>query len=135
MPGSLRDSSLLTIRDRAVQVEAKKAVPKLEQGGVKPLNGTSLTRTKKIFVGGLAPSVDENIFRAYFQRFGEVEDAVVMYDHDNKRPRGFGFITFVAEDSVDQVSFDSTCLFLSLSWHQEPEDAGPLPQQQMSTPG
>lgn len=24
----------------------------------------------------------------------QVDDAVVMYDHENKRPRGFGFITF-----------------------------------------
>ena len=48
--------------------------------------------------------MDETVFRLYFERYGEVEDAVVMYDHDNKRPRGFGFITFVAEDSVDQVS-------------------------------
>lgn len=27
----------------------------------------------------------------------QVEDAVVMYDHENKRPRGFGFITFAGE--------------------------------------
>ena len=25
------------------------------------------------------------------------------YDHDNKRPRGFGFVTFVSEDGVDAV--------------------------------
>ena len=95
------------------QVEAKKAVPKVEQAGVKPLNGTCFSRTKKIFVGGLAPTVDEAAFRMYFERYGDVEDAVVMYDHDNKRPRGFGFITFVAEDSVDQVSHCTGCSSLS----------------------
>lgn len=26
-----------------------------------------------------------------------------MYDHDNKRPRGFGFITFTVDESVDKV--------------------------------
>lgn len=60
-------------------------------------------RTKKIFVGGLAATVDEGIFRGYFEEFGTVEDAVVMYDHDNRRPRGFGFITFTEEDAVDKV--------------------------------
>ena len=25
------------------------------------------------------------------------------YDHDNKRPRGFGFVTFVNEEGVDAV--------------------------------
>ena len=85
------------------QVEAKKAVPKLEQP-VKPAGPCASTRTKKIFVGGLAPSVDEKAFRCYFELYGEVEDAVVMYDHDNKRPRGFGFITFIHEEAVEQVS-------------------------------
>ena len=54
-------------------------------------------------MGGLAPSVNEDALRQYFEQFGQVEDAVVMYDHDNKRPRGFGFITFAEEDSVDKV--------------------------------
>ncbi|GIM05982.1 hypothetical protein Vretimale_10387 [Volvox reticuliferus] len=26
-----------------------------------------------------------------------------MYDHENKRPRGFGFVTFAEEDAVDRV--------------------------------
>lgn len=54
-------------------------------------------------MGGLAATVDEAAFREYFEEFGGVEDAVVMYDHENKRPRGFGFITFAEEESVDKV--------------------------------
>ena len=42
-------------------------------------------------------------FRRYFEQYGSVEDAVVMYDHDNKRPRGFGFISFYSEEAVDLV--------------------------------
>ena len=77
-------------------------MPKLDQPA-RPASLATSTRTKKIFVGGLAPSVDEKAFRSYFELFGEVEDAVVLYDHDNKRPRGFGFITFTSEAAVEQV--------------------------------
>jgi hypothetical protein len=87
------------------QVEAKKAVPKEETPPPPPGGGDggAPQKTRKIFVGGLAPSVDDAVLRTYFEAFGPVEDAVVMYDHDNKRPRGFGFITFAEEGSVDKV--------------------------------
>jgi hypothetical protein len=61
------------------------------------------TRTRKIFVGGLPPGVDEKLLRSHFEQYGTVEDSVVMYDHDNKRPRGFGFITFSEEAAVAAV--------------------------------
>ncbi|KAF6265637.1 hypothetical protein COO60DRAFT_1292051 [Scenedesmus sp. NREL 46B-D3] len=84
------------------EVEAKKAVPK-EDNPTPSQPADASQKTRKIFVGGLAPSVDEQVLRQYFEQFGQVEDAVVMYDHDNKRPRGFGFITFAEEESVDNV--------------------------------
>ncbi|WIA34320.1 hypothetical protein OEZ86_012659 [Tetradesmus obliquus] len=84
------------------EVEAKKAVPK-EDNPTPSQPADAAQKTRKIFVGGLAPSVDEQVLRQYFEQFGQVDDAVVMYDHDNKRPRGFGFITFAEEDSVDNV--------------------------------
>ena len=33
-------------------------------------------------------------FRAYFEQFGFISDAVVMFDRKTQRSRGFGFITF-----------------------------------------
>lgn len=54
-------------------------------------------------MGGLAPTVDEKAFREYFEQYGSVKDAVVMYDHENKRPRGFGFVTFQDDDAVAKV--------------------------------
>lgn len=84
-------------------MEAKKAVPKDEnEPSIAPVSG-SVVKTRKIFVGGLAPGVDELVLREYFEQFGEVEDAVVMFDHENKRPRGFGFVQFAVEESVDRV--------------------------------
>lgn len=55
--------------------------------------------TNKIFVGGLAPTVMMAEFRKYFEAFGGVVDAVVMFDRQTQRSRGFGFVTF-QEDSV-----------------------------------
>ena len=55
--------------------------------------------SNKIFVGGLAPTVMMAEFRKYFENFGGVVDAVVMFDRHTQRSRGFGFVTF-QEDSV-----------------------------------
>jgi RNA-binding protein Musashi len=86
------------------EVEAKRALPKEESPVSKDMQAAaSGQRTKKIFVGGLAGTVDEAAFREYFEKYGAVDDAVVMYDQHNHRPRGFGFITFVEEKSVDAV--------------------------------
>jgi len=60
-------------------------------------------RTKKIFVGGLPPTLAEEKFRQYFEAYGHVTDVVVMYDQNTGRPRGFGFITFDTEEAVDRV--------------------------------
>lgn len=60
-------------------------------------------RTRKIFVGGLSANLTEEEFRNYFENFGQITDVVVMHDSLTQRPRGFGFITFDSEDSVENV--------------------------------
>jgi cold-inducible RNA-binding protein len=52
---------------------------------------------KKLFVGSLSWGTDEWALRAAFERFGEVEDAVVITDAQTGRSRGFGFVTLVDE--------------------------------------
>nr|CAH0101348.1 unnamed protein product [Daphnia galeata] len=62
-----------------------------------------VTRTKKIFVGGLsAPSTVDDV-KGYFEQFGRVEDAMLMFDKQTNRHRGFAFVTFESEDVVDKV--------------------------------
>jgi len=70
-----------------------------------PKKGTPkmVTKTKKIFVGGLASSTNEDDLKAYFSKFGEVEDCMLMIDRTTNRHRGFGFVTFVEEKCVDNV--------------------------------
>jgi len=86
------------------RVDCKLAVPR--EASVVPPAAPEIQpvlRTKKMFVGGLSPEVTDQDFREYFQQFGELEDSVVMFDRDTQRPRGFGFITFLNEESVDRV--------------------------------
>jgi RNA recognition motif-containing protein len=41
--------------------------------------------------------VTEDEFRTYFAQFGELQDAIVMFDRETKCSRGFGFVTYVDE--------------------------------------
>ncbi|KZV28876.1 RNA-binding protein 1-like [Dorcoceras hygrometricum] len=97
-------------------VDVKKAITKSEQQSDhqhdKTLSRTNIRsntrssnhiRTKKIFVGGLSANLTEEDFRSYFEKFGRITDVVVMHDNLTHRPRGFGFITFDSEDSVDEA--------------------------------
>ncbi|KAI9010613.1 hypothetical protein DFJ74DRAFT_685055 [Hyaloraphidium curvatum] len=63
----------------------------------------SAERTEKIFVGGVHPEVTEDEFQEYFGQFGKVVEALLMYDRETGRARGFGFITFDNADVVDIV--------------------------------
>ena len=59
--------------------------------------------SKKLFVGGLSWGTDETGFRAAFERFGEIEEAVVVRDRDTGRSRGFGFVTFIEGEAADKA--------------------------------
>eukprot|EP00884_Botryococcus_braunii_P010902 jgi/Botrbrau1/19813/Bobra.0124s0056.1 len=72
------------------KVEVKEAIPKEDMGAVR----TAPTEQRKLFIGGLAPATQMHDLIAYFSQYGIVEDAVVMQDHNTKRPRGFGFVTY-----------------------------------------
>lgn len=90
-----------------LQVDAKHAMPRTESTGYKATNqfpeSIAQAGMRKIFVGGLPPGVADVVLRTHFEQYGEVEDAVVMMDHHSKRSRGFGFVTFKDEATVDQI--------------------------------
>ncbi|XP_065200824.1 RNA-binding protein Musashi homolog Rbp6 isoform X2 [Planococcus citri] len=62
-----------------------------------------VTRTKKIFVGGLSAATSLEDVKNYFEQFGSIEDAMLMFDKQTNRHRGFGFVTFHSEDVVEKV--------------------------------
>jgi len=58
---------------------------------------------KKLFVGGLSwGTTDEGLLQA-FSRFGEILEAKVITDRDTGRSRGFGFVTFAADEGAEQA--------------------------------
>ncbi|MCR4415919.1 MAG: RNA-binding protein [Thermoguttaceae bacterium] len=56
--------------------------------------------SKKLFVGGLNWKTTDEGLRQAFERFGEITEAKVITDRETGRSRGFGFVTFVQDDSA-----------------------------------
>jgi RNA recognition motif-containing protein len=67
-------------------------------GGGDPLAGTN-----KIFVGGLHYNTRKSGLMRYFEAFGEIRAAQVLFAKDTGKSRGFGFITFTEPAAVDRV--------------------------------
>ncbi|XP_058111119.1 uncharacterized protein LOC131254130 [Magnolia sinica] len=84
--------------------------PELKQGSLPQATARNVRKARgpedlvrKIFVGGLPPSVDSAYLRQFFEReFGPVEDSTVIASQSGEhlQSRGFGFITFKHEDSA-----------------------------------
>ncbi|CEG50517.1 heterogeneous nuclear ribonucleoprotein [Plasmopara halstedii] len=102
------------------RVEAKRAVPRAESmrdiGGGSIINrgtGTNticsisasslVGATKKIFVGGLHYETKDADFKKYFTQYGKVVSAEVMFNRETNKSRGFGFVIFESEASVEMV--------------------------------
>ncbi len=52
---------------------------------------------KKIYVGNLSYSVDDQTLSEIFSAFGTVESAKVVTDRDSGRSKGFGFVEMSTE--------------------------------------
>ncbi len=79
-----------------------------------------LDSSKKIFVGGLDPTVTNgkknlvNFYKKYsddlrnfFSNFGDVREAVVLFDNNRGASRCFGFVTFDSKETVDLLVKDN----------------------------
>ena len=79
-------------------VDSKRALPRPEVG--KPETSSTV---KKIFVGGLKDSHDEQALTDHFSQFGNVVGVKILTDKTTGRKRGFAFIEFDDYDSVDKA--------------------------------
>jgi RNA recognition motif-containing protein len=73
------------------EVDLKRAVPEEDM----------VFCPSKVFVGGLSQTIDKQALKQHFEAFGEVKDAVVMFDRQSGRSRGFGFVRFATSEGVE----------------------------------
>ncbi|KAI3930484.1 hypothetical protein MKW98_022133 [Papaver atlanticum] len=73
------------------QVEIKQTIPK---GAM----GSKDFKTKKIFVGGIPTSVNEDEFSGFFSKFGEVKEHQIMRDHASTFSRVLGSLHLIVRN-------------------------------------
>ena len=71
---------------------------------------------RKMFVGGLHPSLTTDSLKNYFSEFGKIEKVIIMKDKLTGRSRGFGFIIFSEKETIDKILFNANCHFIYGKW-------------------
>lgn len=51
------------------------------------------TTLTKVFVGGLAWETQNEVMREYFDKYGEILEAVIISDKITGRSKGYGFVS------------------------------------------
>ena len=76
-----------------------------------------MAQEKKLYVGNIAYSMDNDSLKEMFTPFGEVVSAQIIMDRDSGRSKGFGFVEFsntkeaqAAIDKMNGKEFDGRAL-------------------------
>jgi RNA recognition motif-containing protein len=88
--------------------------------------------SKKLFVGGLSWGTTDEGLHAAFSRFGEIVEAKVITDRETGRSRGFGFVTFTADEQaqaavqeMNNAKLDGRTIRVNEADNQQPMRGGP----------
>lgn len=83
-------------------------------GGSRGRERSSFGNGNKVYVGNLSWDVDNLALEAVFSEHGNVQEARVVYDRENGRSRGFGFVTYSSPEEVNKAveSLDGAVSFL-----------------------
>ena len=86
---------------------------------------------KKLYVGNLSYSVDDQSLNQNFSEFGTVASAKVMMDRDSGRSKGFAFVEMgsaaeaeAAISSLNGMSVGGRSIVVNMSRPKEPSTGG-----------
>ncbi|KAH7730743.1 Protein R06C1.4 [Aphelenchoides avenae] len=61
------------------------------------------SRGPSVYIGNLPYSASETDIGNYFSSAGQVTNVRVVYDRETNRPKGFGFVEFVDQQSAQNA--------------------------------
>ncbi len=86
---------------------------------------------KKLYVGNLPYTFDDQSLQSEFSQFGQVESARVITDRETGRSKGFGFVEMSSEDeannAIDKLNGQSVGgrnITVSVAKPQAPREGG-----------
>ena len=95
------------------EIELKRALPR-DQNPKEIMKRSQESR--KLFIGGLPKDLTLHDFKTHFERYGEIEDIVIIMDKLTQQPRGFGFVTYFSYTSLKMALSDFKNHFLRDKW-------------------
>ena len=86
---------------------------------------------KKLYIGNLPYSVDDESLHSKFAAFGEVQSAKVITDRETGRSKGFGFVEMANDNEADSAieklngaEFNGRAMNVSEARPQAPREGG-----------
>lgn len=87
---------------------------------------------KKLYVGNLPYSVDDEALHNHFAQFGAVDSAKVIMDRETGRSKGFGFVEMADDSAADTaiekgngLELNGRAINVSEARPQAPREGGP----------
>jgi RNA recognition motif-containing protein len=87
----------------AVKIAASTTASSGSTGGTIPTTDDDHVSYTKVFIGGLHYETRETDIRNYFDKFGTISSAEVMFNRETHKSRGFGFVVFDTDVSARAV--------------------------------
>jgi cold-inducible RNA-binding protein len=57
----------------------------------------------KIYVGNLDYQMTDEDLKSEFSSYGDIQDVIIIKDHETGRSKGFGFVTFSEESALEKA--------------------------------